>query len=175
MGVWCFGILVRIRWVLPGNSRPDEPSLLGVIEMPRRGKSPYTKGRWMIERERCRIPLGTPPPCEGDLIGMDEGIDTVLRALNLEGASWEMELTQQWGRLVGEQVASHTRPGRMRNLELVVYVDSPVWLHELSRYGVQRMRTNIQAQFGADRIRSIRLQLDPEGAAGRGRTGEPDR
>ncbi len=136
--------------------------------MRRRGKTPYTKGRWMIERERCRIPQGTPPPLEGSVISMDEGVDTVLGALNLGGTSWERTLAQDWAPLVGDQVAAHTRPGRMRNRELVVYVDSPVWLHELSRYGVSRMRANIQERLGADQIGSIRLQLDPEGTAGRG-------
>lgn len=123
----------------------------------------------MVERERCRIPQGTPPPIRnGAQVDMDEGVESVLRALHLEGANWATELAQAWPELVGQQVAKHTRPGHMRDRELVVYVDSSVWLHELSRYGLKRMTTNIQQHIGADKVRTIRLQLDPEGSEGRG-------
>jgi hypothetical protein len=43
--------------------------------------------------------------------------------------------------------------------ELVVYVDSTVWLSELYRSRAQ-MLANLQKAFGK-RIRTLRLQIDP--------------
>lgn len=138
--------------------------------MSSRRRSSCSRGRWMIEQERCRIPMGTPPPIRtGAQIDLGEGIESVLRGLHLDGANRESELAQAWPELVGPQIAAHTRPGHMRERELVVYVDSSVWLHELSRYGVKRIQANVQQHVGPNKVRSVRLQLDPEGLAGRSR------
>ena len=70
-------------------------------------------------------------------------------------------MIKDWAELVGAQVAQHTRPGRIHRKMLFVFVDHSLWLNELSRYGQQKMLENIQAKFGSDKIKSIRLQLDP--------------
>jgi len=121
----------------------------------------------MIERERCGIPQGTPQPAAVVCADLADGVREVLKGLGLVEMQWSAELVAHWPEIVGGQLAQHTRPGRMYGADLVVYVDSPVWLHELSRYGLQGMCRKVQAYCGKGRIKAIRLQLDPDGMSGR--------
>ena len=58
----------------------------------------------------------------------------------------EYRLQQQWKALVGEVVASHTWPVRVKFRKLYVAVDNSVWLHQL-RYLKTTLMENIQAQM----------------------------
>ncbi len=86
----------------------------------------------------------------------------VMKGLGLSGLQWTAELAEAWPLVVGEQVAGHTRPGRMLGTELVVYVDSSVWLSELQRYGLKGLCAKVQDYCGKQKVRGIRLQLDPD-------------
>ena len=130
-----------------------------------RRRTKYSRGRWMIERERCGIPAGTPQPAEDICTDLESGLQEVLKGLGLAEMQWSSQLVEKWHEIVGSQVAVHTRPGRMYGAELIVYVDSPVWLHELSRYGLKGMHAKVQAYCGHTRVKGIRLQLDPDGAS----------
>ena len=70
-------------------------------------------------------------------------------------------LIGDWEAVVGKAVAAHTRPGRIANGDLTVYVDSSVWLSELQRYAQRELLANLQKACGAGAIRRVRLQLDP--------------
>lgn len=128
----------------------------------KRRRSSYSRGRWMIECERCGIPRGTPPPAEETCAAMDNGVQAVLKGLGLSSLQWTNELLESWKDVVGPQVARHTRPGRMNGSELIVYVDSSVWLHELQRYGLKGMKDKVLAYCKHQKIRNIQLQLDPD-------------
>ena len=130
--------------------------------MRRKRKSRFSRGRWMIECERCGIPQGTPPPAELAWSDMESGIAEVLKGLGLSELQWTHELVESWTAIVGSQVAGHTRPGRMHGADLIVYVDSSVWLHELQRYGLKGMQAKVQNAYPHQRITNIRLQLDPD-------------
>jgi len=122
----------------------------------------FSKGRWMIERERCRIEDLKPPPPDSGGVDMAAGVAGVLKRLGLAGAAWAANIAEAWPSVVGTQVSRHTRPGALQGTELTVYVDSSVWLNELQRYGMQTMLKNIQARFGDNRVRKLRLQPDPD-------------
>lgn len=95
-------------------------------------------------------------------------IGPLLKSVKLEEQGRLGVLESQWASSVGKAVALHTRPGRLMNKELTVFVDSSPWLHELKRYAHRELLANLQKTFGADTVRSIRLQIDPgrEGDAG---------
>jgi predicted nucleic acid-binding Zn ribbon protein len=80
-------------------------------------------------------------------------------------------MVAEWPALVGKAVAAHCRPGRLEKGELTVFVDSSVWLNELVRYSRQQLLSNLQAKFGRNEVRSVRVQLDPDGPAPRRPTG----
>lgn len=89
-------------------------------------------------------------------------ISGVMKDLGLEQRLWERAITEEWPTLVGRQVAAHTRPGPLERGTLVVFVRHSTWLAELRHCGMQEILLNLQKRFGADRIRAVRLQLDPE-------------
>ncbi len=83
-----------------------------------------------------------------------------MAGFGLESKLWLSELDKEWSALVGDLVAKHTRPGRLDQDRLIVFVDSSVWLHELSRYRETEMLTAVRDRFGA-KVRSLSLRLDP--------------
>lgn len=52
--------------------------------------------------------------------------------LGLETRLLELHLQQQWGHIVGSQIAAHARPGRIRFKKLYVIVSSSVWVQQLT-------------------------------------------
>lgn len=123
----------------------------------------YSKGRWMIERERCQIEGFKPPPPDSGGVTMAAGVENVLKRMGLAHAAWAAEIADAWPSIVGKQLARHTRPGTLQGSELTVYVDSSVWLNELQRYGLAALLGNVQEYAGVDKVRRVRLQLDPDG------------
>jgi hypothetical protein len=120
---------------------------------------PYSRGRWAVERERCQL-TGNPPAPER-AARLPDLLDGVMKSLRLDYQFWMQKLAADWPDLVGEQVARRTRPGSLQRRTLVVFVENSVWLGELNRMRAT-MLANLQARYGAERIRSLRLQLDPE-------------
>lgn len=128
--------------------------------MRRTGKIDW--GRWRIERERCGIPDGTPPPPPfEDAAGLGQVLPNVLKRLGLDTLAWLDEVRSQWPEAVGAQVAAHSRPGPWRQGTLTVYVANPIWLSEISRYHRGHMLDALRRRFGAERIRAISIQADP--------------
>ena len=80
----------------------------------------------------------------------------------LEARVWEQSLTSEWESLVGLPLAKHTRPGRYQYGTLYVYIDHPTWLSELSRFGQAEILLKLQERFGKDKIKKLRLQIDPD-------------
>ena len=93
-----------------------------------------------------------------------------MKKLGLQEQHWIESLRTEWKDLVGEDVAGHTRPGRVIGRTLVVFVDSSVWLSELTRYGREPMLAKIRERFGDQQVNAIRLQIDPDGASARERS-----
>jgi predicted nucleic acid-binding Zn ribbon protein len=87
----------------------------------------------------------------------------VLGEMNMKEDAWVCEISGCWRELVGEQIAAHARPGRMEHGILYVYVAHSIWLNELSRYGRRQMVSRLQRRFGRQRIRDVKLQLEPDG------------
>ena len=121
----------------------------------------YDKGRWQLEKERHQIDSNAPPaPDQSTDIG--EVIPELMRKMGLQNRLWEKELIDEWVSLVGPQVAAHARPGRIDRKILYVFVSHPGWLSELSRYGQKEILKKLQDRFGSDKVKGIRLQLDPD-------------
>ncbi|MYA29097.1 MAG: DUF721 domain-containing protein [Nitrospira sp. SB0666_bin_27] len=59
---------------------------------------------------------------------------------------WEYRLQREWKALVGEVVAAHTWPARIKFQKLHVAVDNSVWLHQLL-YLKATLMENIQTQM----------------------------
>jgi len=114
-----------------------------------------------MQRERHHIDRKEPLPAEAS-VGISDLIPNVMKKIGLEKPFWENELIEKWDELVGPQLATHTRPGRLDRKILYIYVNHPGWLNELARYGQKEMLKKLQDYFGADKIKNVRLQLDPD-------------
>lgn len=128
--------------------------------MPNRAPA-YDRTRWQIERERFQLP--PEPPVPAYRVSTPQAVlPKVLKGMGLEKALWEQTLVQEWGELVGPQIARQTRPARLDRGILQVYVSHSAWLTELQQFGQQAMLDKLQTRFGRTRIKGIRLQLDPD-------------
>ena len=70
-------------------------------------------------------------------------------------------LIEKWSMAVGKGIAAHTRPGRLINKELTIFVDSSPWLSELQRGAKKELLAKLQSVFGRDVILTVRLSMDP--------------
>lgn len=124
---------------------------------------PFNRGKWEVERERCRLTDPRPPSPPATLAPMEDVVPKLMQQLGLADRHWESVLTAEWSELVGADVARHARPGRLYSGVLTIFVKNSVWLHELGRFGKSRIEANLKTRFGPHRIRAVRLQLDPDG------------
>jgi predicted nucleic acid-binding Zn ribbon protein len=116
-----------------------------------------------VQRERARIDSFRPPPEPADAEPIGRLLDGVMKRLGLDSQQWLTSMAAEWSAVVGDAVARHTRPGRYEERTLIVFVDSSVWLSELKRYGQDKILVNVQRRAGADRVRAVSLQMDPDG------------
>jgi predicted nucleic acid-binding Zn ribbon protein len=122
-----------------------------------------SKGQWAVYRERVRIKDHFQPRQRKDGKVFSDGVSTLMKQMGLDEQHWVETLSKEWQEIVGKGVGKHTRPGRIAGCTLYVFVDSSVWLNELKRYGQKEMLANLQDRFGANRIRSLSIQIDPDG------------
>ena len=75
-------------------------------------------------------------------------------------------LEHRWAEVVGEQVASHTRPVRVRGGTLLVSVDDPAWASEL-RWMTEEIATRARDVLGDPSITRIEVRVEPSGGGER--------
>ena len=112
-------------------------------------------------RERFQLTNYDPAAKAGDR-PLGQVLPEVVRKLGLSQDLWLKSLTDNWGVLMGSQVAQHSRPGKVEHNTLVVYVGHPGYLSELKRFWLKKMLANIQNKYPDKKIRAIKLQIDPE-------------
>ncbi|MBI2438381.1 MAG: DUF721 domain-containing protein [Lentisphaerae bacterium] len=116
---------------------------------------------WLLTRERFQLPQTEPPAPEPDLTLSDiiknlfKGIDQRRQPALLD------QVRKAWPELAGTRAAAHARPGYLDRQTLVIFVDSAVWLDELSRYERAGILERLQQRFGAQAVKAVRLQADP--------------
>ena len=123
-------------------------------------KKHFDKARWMVNRERFHISEPAPTFDEADF-PIQDVLKDIFKSIDSNDRSWLRTLETEWSVIIGT-AAGHTRPGRFSRNTLVIYVDSSVWLHELMRYAYTDILTRLQKRFGAERIKRIRIQADPD-------------
>ncbi|MBN2301224.1 MAG: DUF721 domain-containing protein [Lentisphaerae bacterium] len=121
----------------------------------------FNRGKWMVARERFGIVEFNPDNKREDAIAVGSAISALMKKLGIEDNLRMRHIEDDWADIVGGAVAQHTRPGKLEGGNLVVFVDSSVWLSELSRYGRDDMLANLRQKFGDRKIKSISLQPDP--------------
>ncbi|MFW6152063.1 MAG: DUF721 domain-containing protein [Verrucomicrobiota bacterium] len=128
----------------------------------KRNASGMRKGRWAVERERCRIARDETGQQPEAVYSIANTIRHLMAGLEPRSASWLEKLHSQWPALVGESVSKHSRPGRIDGKRLVIFVDSSVWLNELSRYWKTTILKSVQGKFGCEKVDAVSFRIDPD-------------
>ena len=122
----------------------------------------FNRAKWTLERERHQLVDRKPRPDFTPAQSMDDVMGLVMKDWGLHERLWEQKLLTDWPSLVGAQVANHSRPGRLDQKTLIIFVSNSVWLSELSRTSRPLLLKKLQAEFGSKKIKDLRFQLDPD-------------
>lgn len=118
--------------------------------------------RWMITRERFQLSDAEPPAAEPE-VAVREIVNDIFKSIDVRRQPALLEqIREAWRELAGPGAATHARPGYLDRQTLVIFVDSAVWLNELVRYERAGILARLQQRFGAEAIKTLRLQADPE-------------
>jgi len=85
-------------------------------------------------------------------------IEEISQSHGFAARLWEYRLQKQWKGIVGEIVAAHTWPARIKVRKPPGAVDNSVWLHQL-RYLKATLMENIQAQMEELQLEDIIFRI----------------
>jgi hypothetical protein len=74
------------------------------------------------------------------------------------GGYLQSRVAQAWEDIAGPAIRAHTAGTHLRDGELVVYVDSPLWATELSALSEQ-YKTSMNSTLGQNPVRSVRFTV----------------
>jgi hypothetical protein len=77
-----------------------------------------------------------------------------IREFGLEEAIRFGAIKREWGNIFGEPLSAHMSPSRLKNGELLVNVDSPLWLQQLTF-----LKTQILGKLSALGVKELRFML----------------
>ena len=86
-------------------------------------------------------------------------VPQVMRGLGLEKRLQQSQVLLLWPSIVGAEIAGHAQPVSLRNSVLVVAVDHPIWLQELSRFHKRAILDKVQQRVGKSAVRDIALRI----------------
>ena len=92
-------------------------------------------------------------------------LSPLLKGLGIEEAVRFEGIKAGWANIFREPLSLHMCPSRLQNGELLINVDSPVWLQQISFY-----REEILRNLGPFGVKDVRFRI---GRMGAGKTGAP--
>ena len=81
-------------------------------------------------------------------------LSPIVRTLGIEGTLKLESMRRAWADIVGEQLSLHMWPSNLMNNELLISVDSPLWLQQISFY-----KTDIIRKLHSFDVRDVRFRL----------------
>src|SRR5271170_5413315 len=98
------------------------------------------------------------PPAADRTVALGEGLKKVMLGLGLGERLHEAQMLECWKEIVGEFIAGHSCPSRLKEGVLYVQVIQPTVLYELDRELKPQILKKLKKQFGAKVIREIRFR-----------------
>ncbi|HXX57772.1 MAG TPA: DUF721 domain-containing protein [Thermodesulfovibrionales bacterium] len=86
-------------------------------------------------------------------------LSPLVKNLGIEGALKLETMRRQWSNIIGRPLSLHIWPSSLQNNELLINVDSPVWLQQISFY-----KTAIMKKLQSFDVRDIRFRLGKVGS-----------
>lgn len=90
---------------------------------------------------------------------MDALVPGVLKGLGLEQRLQQSQVFFHWPEIVGKDIAAHAQPISLKNRLLIVGVDHPGWLQELSRYHKPLLLQKVRERIGKTAVRDIVFRI----------------
>lgn len=87
-------------------------------------------------------------------------LKSMSQRLGLEKEMTLYRLKKNWPEFVGQGLAKHTLPERLKFKTLTLRVDGPTWMHELS-FLKRDMIHKINKKLGKDFIKTLHLKVGP--------------
>ena len=100
-------------------------------------------------------------------------LGSLMRARGLQSRLSEYRIFGQWEKTVGSLIAGHAQPVSVRGSKLVLVVDSPAWMQQLSLLKPEII-DKVNKSLGREAIREIGLNLGQVSAAGNWAEEKPD-
>jgi len=94
------------------------------------------------------------PGEKGSVNRIDGLLSPLLKDLGIEEAIRLERLKREWTSIFREPLSLHIYPCRLQNGELLINVDSSVWLHQISYY-----RAEILANLSPSGVKDIRFRI----------------
>lgn len=121
-----------------------------------------SRKEWVSTASRERLRLSPEEGIPHDrTVSISDTLDNILEGVRMADEHWLNKLRDTWVAVAGD-VAKHTVPASIDGKCLNVYVDSSVWLTELSQYGGKQLLKNIRSAGFADKVATIRFQINPD-------------
>ena len=130
-------------------------------------RKPYNRGQWEVARERFRVADLQPPAEDAGALPLAALLPEALKGMKLDAHAQVARIAAAWPEIVGPQLAGNTRPAQLENKILLVYVSHPAWIMELRGAMTAEILRRLQAKFGANDLKNLRLAVDPEPPARR--------
>lgn len=102
--------------------------------------------------------LPAAPPLEHRAQRLDGVLEKLMKKLGLAERVREEEITRAWSDTVGDWIAQHSSPSRLRQGVLHVQVLQPTIHYELDRSKPEILR-KLRERFGAKTIREVRFRV----------------
>lgn len=83
----------------------------------------------------------------------------VMAGLGLQDRLKEDEVLKAWQEIVGDFVAAHSSPHRLKDGVLTVHVLQPTVHYELDRIWKREILAKLKERFGARTVREIRFRI----------------
>lgn len=103
------------------------------------------------------LPQKTPRPDR--TVSAAEGLQKVMQNLGLGERLREAQVLQCWRETVGDFIAEHSCPSKLKDGVLIVQVLQPTVHYELDRVWKPQILKKLKARFGAKIIREIRFRV----------------
>ncbi len=81
-------------------------------------------------------------------------LDPILRQLGIEAGVRLAHMKSEWSALFEKPLSLHMSPGRLSEGELLLFVDSPLWIQQLNYY-----RQEIVAKLARYGVKDVRFRL----------------
>ncbi|HUI46950.1 MAG TPA: DUF721 domain-containing protein [Nitrospirota bacterium] len=85
-------------------------------------------------------------------------IDKILKARGMQSRVPEYRVSSRWAGTVGAAIARHAQPRTLRGGRLLLIVDSPAWMQQISLMKPEII-AKLNSNLGAEIIRDITLKL----------------